>query len=247
LYGDAERSLLERMAADLERDAVATAGYRNRRVQVLRAELSALQDRAIPTATGLVTNAYVTASTQTTRSVGLAAVDFGTGLHAEALTILADNMASALNGAAETVGRRVADIYRREGLRASARLFAEGTSRSAASGILTQSLTAQGIGSFVDAAGREWTLGSYSRMAIRTTTSEAATQGVVNACLDSDIDLMEIAVADPCPICAPYDGNIYSLTGTTPGYEPLDDQPPFHPNCECTLVASLAEFDRPIA
>jgi hypothetical protein len=221
-----------------------TAAYRNRRLAVIRAELSALQDVAVPTATTLVTNAYLTGANQTTSALNVAAVDFGAGLHANALTMLADNMAASLNGAAETVGRRVEDIYRREGLRASARLFAEGTTRKSASGFLVDALRLNGIEAFVDKSGKEWALSTYARMVIRTTTAEAATQGVVNACLDSDIDLVEIAVADPCEICQPYEDGVFSLTGATPGYEVLDDTTPFHVNCKCTMHASIEEFGR---
>lgn len=237
-YTRAEQSLAARITAELASGRVGSAAYRERRLAVIRAELSALQDRTIPLSTTLVTNAYTTSATQTADRAGLAAVDFGSTLHADALGSLADNLANELNGAAETVGRRVEDVYRRAGLRANARMAVENLTRREASGFLVADLSAQGVTGFVDKAGVEWGLSRYAEMVARTTSSESATQGVVNTLVESGIDLVEIAVADPCPICQPYDGNVYSLTGTTPDYEPLDDQPPFHPNCECTLVAS---------
>lgn len=242
-YKSAESRLLKLIAADLKRDAIGTAGYRTKRLAVIKAELSALQDKTIPASTTLVTNAYTKAAQQVAESAGIGAVDFGGALHTGALGVLADNMAADLNGAAETVGRRVADLYRREGLRASTKMFVEGQTRRDASGWLVSELE-KSVTSFIDKSGREWALERYAEMVLRTTTSEAATAGVVNTLVEAEIDLVEIAVADPCPICAPYEGNVYSLSGTTPGYEPLDDQPPFHPNCECTLTASDAEFDR---
>jgi hypothetical protein len=244
LYRDAEQSLSKRIAEDLAADRIGSAAYRTKRLAVIQAELSALQDATIPDATALVVNAYTTAAAETAQRTGIGAVDFGTALHSEALGTLADNITADLNGAAETVGRRVADVYRREGLRANARMAVENLTRKEASGFLVSSLVEQGVTSFVDQSGREWGLARYSEMVCRTLNSESANQGVVNTLVEAGIDLVEIAVADPCPICAEYEGNVYSLSGTTDGYDALDDQPPFHPNCECTLVASQEELLR---
>lgn len=263
VYRSAERRLARLAAEDIANDRLASAAYRQRRIAIIRAELAALQDQAIPLSTTLVTNAYTTAAVQTMESVPAAlaaspaALEFGTGLHAEALGTLADNMASALNAAAEQIGRRVEDVYRREGLRASTRLFVEGSTRKDASSYLSRSLLRQGATSIrsggtdrvvqLTVGGREWNLEKYTSMVIRTTTSEAATTGVVNSIVEAGLDLVEIAVADPCPICAPYEGNVYSLSGQDKEYPPLEDEPPYHPNCECTLVVSEVEINRELA
>lgn len=245
-YQTVEDRLRVMIAADLERGAVGTAAYRTKRLAVIEAELSALQDRTVPQATQLIVNAYTTAGTEALAGGGITAT-FGGTLHKEALGLLADNFVSELNGAAETVGRRVADVYRQEGLRAVQRQFIEAQTQRQTRTQLVQSLTDRGVTSFVDRAGREWGLTRYAEMVSRTTASEAANAGVVNSMLDTGLDVVEIAVSDPCPICEPYAGNTYSLTGATPGLEVLDDQPPFHPNCECQATASADNFDALIA
>ena len=243
-YQNTAKRIATMAAEDAANDRVGTAAYRSKRLAVIQAELSALQDLTIPGATSLISNAYAAGATQTADHLGIAPPDFGATIHAEAVTVLADNITSDLNAAAETVGRRVADAYRREGLAASQRMLLEGETRRAASQAMSKSLLREGLTSFIDKGGRSWNLDSYTKMVLRTTTSEAATQGVINDLAENGLDLVEIAVADPCEICKPYEGNTYSLTGGDPEYEPLDDQPPFHPNCECTLTASTANLAR---
>ena len=52
-------------------------------------------------------------------------------------------------------------------------------------------------------------------------------------CRQYDNDLIEISDhGTDCDECKEYEGNVYSITGRTPGYEIIPMWPPFHPNCE---------------
>ena len=90
-------------------------------------------------------------------------------------------------------------------------------------------------GNFIDKAGRNYNLRSYSKMVARTRLREAQTEAVENMCEQYDNDLVQWSKhADPCPICAPHEGKIYSLSGKHPVYPQLIVRPPrdTHPNCE---------------
>ena len=238
LYREGERLLQAQILDAIASGALGTAKYRERRLLVIQQLLSDVQDQAIPLATKLIAEAYVGGATGSAAATSSVTASFGTGVHKEAMNILADNLANGLNGAAEQVGRRTADLFRREGLREASGMIARGAGLTDARGALMAALRDQGVTSFIDSAGRAWDLARYSEMVIRTNTADAIIRGNVNQALEDGYDLTEVLVIDDellCPICEPYDGVTYSLTGSTPGYETLDEQPPFHPNCRCDL------------
>ncbi len=77
-------------------------------------------------------------------------------------------------------------------------------------------LSEKGIPAFVDRAGREWTPEAYVRMDIRTTVANTARQANFDRCGSFGINLIEVdAHAGARPLCAPYQGRIYSLDGSS--------------------------------
>ena len=79
----------------------------------------------------------------------------------------------------------------------------------------------------------------YAKMVSRTTTANIAREGAKDSILDTfdgEFDLVEIIGHSVFPNspCIPYEGNILSLTGITPGYTTIDEakeQGLFHPSC----------------
>lgn len=238
LYQEADAVLRAQIAEALSSGALGTAKYRQQRLVVIQKALSDFQDAAIPAATRLITEAYVGGASASAVQTGSAVARFGSGVHLEAMNILADNLANGLNGAAEMVGRRTADLFRRAGLEEASGMIARGAGLRETRAALTAALQDQGVTSFIDAAGRSWELSRYASMVIRTNTADAIVRGNINAALEDGYDLVEVLVLDDellCEICSPYDDTTYSLTGSTPGVEVLTDAPPFHPNCRCDL------------
>lgn len=94
---------------------------------------------------------------------------------------------------------------------------------------------------------RDYKAGKYAEMVARTRLREAASEATVNAAREYDHDLVEIpAKGGSCEDCIEIEGQVYSLTGDTPGYPVLTDEerPPIHPNCRhylrVTSESSLA-------
>lgn len=244
IFRDAESRLTALVASALARGTLGTARYRTNQLRQVRGILDEMLGRAVPQATSLVATGYVQGG-MVVDSV-LATPRFASsfsGVHQEAVDMLADNLANAIGEATRTVGRRVEDIFRRQGLAAVAQGLATGSSRREVSADLVDLLTRQGVTAFVDKAGRNWGLSTYAEMVARTTTREAVSLGTANRMLEGGNDRVRISSHPHDPdVCTKYDGEVFSLTGRN-GDPKLDRLPPFHPNCRHVLAPAAVDLD----
>jgi hypothetical protein len=157
--------------------------------------------------------------------------------HLEAMNVLANNVYGRLGELTGVVGRRINDIYRSIALESIKSNIAGYDSLSKIAQNMRDNLAKQGITGFVDKAGKEWNMTSYTDMVARTSTMETFRQGTANEYLENDIDLVQINnVITPttCEVCRKYAGKIISLTGKTEGYPTLEEvtvEGMFHSNC----------------
>lgn len=80
-----------------------------------------------------------------------------------------------------------------------------------------------GIAGFTDKAGRKWTTEAYANMTIRTSQRRVATDAMFARGDEYGTDLIEVSShAGARPGCAPYQGRIYSRSGTSEKYPALD-------------------------
>lgn len=154
------------------------------------------------------------------------------------------------------IGRVEPDVFRRVGLEQVALQQARGVGTYKALPDFVDALRKEGVTAFVDKAGRHWSLHTYGSMVSRTTSRQAEVLSVLTA--DPEQDLYRISVnGTTCGICAPYEGRVYSKSGTNPDYPPLaaafgkqDPDGPdtlantwlnIHPNCLVPGGTVLAE------
>lgn len=154
------------------------------------------------------------------------------------------------------IGRVEPDVYRRVGMEQVAYQQARGAGTYKMLPGFVEALRREGVTAFVDKAGRHWSLHTYCAMVSRTTSRQAEVLAVLTA--DPEQDLYRISVnGTTCGICAPYEGRVYSKSGTNPDYPPLaaafgkqDPNGPdtltntwlnLHPNCLVPGGAILAE------
>jgi hypothetical protein len=77
----------------------------------------------------------------------------------------------------------------------------------------------KGIPSIVDRAGRQWSTESYANMVLRTNTGRVATEVQFERAREYGSDLIEVSShAGARPLCEPYQGKIYSLSGRSTKY-----------------------------
>lgn len=118
------------------------------------------------------------------------------------------------------IGRTEPDIYRRVGLEQVAAQQAVGRGVNQAVPQFVETLRREGVTAFVDKAGRKWSLHTYCTMVSRTTSRQAEVLSVLTA--DPEHDLYRISShGTTCAICAPFEGRVYSRSGTNPDYPPL--------------------------
>lgn len=150
------------------------------------------------------------------------------------------------------IGRVEPDVYRRVGMEQVALQQATGRGTYKVLPEFVQALRREGITAFVDKAGRRWSLHTYCSMVSRTTSRQAEVLAVLTA--DPEQDLYRISShGTTCGICAPFEGRVYSKSGTNPDYPPLaaafgkqDPAGPdtlantwlnLHPNCLHSIMA----------
>lgn len=157
---------------------------------------------------------------------------------------------------AQVLGRVDPDVYRQSVLRGA--IVSETMGRGSLSTVeeVMRNLQQAGITAFVDKAGREWSLSAYGAMAVRTTVRQAQVSAVLTA---DDHDLWKIKeIGSTCPLCAVYEGRVYSKSGMNPNYPPLaaafgkmDPAGPndlsntflnIHPSCQHSLVRWTEDY-----
>ena len=97
---------------------------------------------------------------------------------------------------------------------------------------------------FVDRAGRRWKPERYLRMVSRTLMAESQREAHETAYAEAGVDLVKVSIhGTKCEKCAPYEGEVLSLTGATKGYPTVSEaraEGLFHPNCKHRLLAHVA-------
>ena len=149
------------------------------------------------------------------------------------------------------IGRLEPDIFRETGLSQVSAMEALGRGPISRVNEFVAVLEREGVTAFVDKTGRHWSLHTYGSMVLRTTSRQAEVLSVLTK--DEEQDLYMITSHDTsCPICAPYEGRVYSRSGKDPVFPPLasafgkiDPKGPndltntylnIHPNCIHALV-----------
>lgn len=152
-----------------------------------------------------------------------------TGEQMDIVQRLTQNLMGELTDATMTVmatvqsailGRVEPDIYRQVGLEQVAAMQATGRGVAKVVPVFVKALRREGVTAFIDKAGRHWSLHTYASMVTRTTSRQAEVLSVLSA--DPEHDLYMISShKTTCALCAPYEGRVYSRSGTDPVFPPL--------------------------
>lgn len=172
-----------------------------------------------------------------------------TQLHKEAILQLVRNTYLKLNSANGFVGRQIRDAVRKAGLDAVTQKIATGQTVKECKKNLMQALIDKGINGIKDKRGRNISLSAYAETVARSTTREATNTATTQQLTDLGYDLVQMSShLTSCPLCVCYQGRVYSISGKSSEYPPLDaaysgDYANIHPNCRHVLTPYIPKLD----
>lgn len=180
-------------------------------------------------------------------------VNYDAQIHASAVAVLVDDVTLDLLTANQTIKNNVNRYIRltqqriledREISKRVAEGLIQGETRRAVSdNILNDFRKRLGDEQFITINGRNYKPEAYSRLLARTRFVEATNRANINTSLQYGVDLVQVSVhyhpqTDPC---SRHQGKIYSISGGDPDFPPLEESPPFHPNCRHQLLPITRE------
>lgn len=222
--------------------------------------MAVLQRQAPELALKTVDEAYVRGALEAEREIaqlanaGIINPTTSMALNDAAVVALSSELVSSLAGVNGGILRRVEDIWRT--------IVAEAAGYSVTGAMTTfeaaqrsyTRMAREGLGFFVDSAGRKWSLDTYAEMATRTATTKALMAGHTDRMVQSGVDLVVVSShPNPAPQCAPFERKVLSLTGRDTGRVVRDghavtatatldraiEDGLFHPNCRHVLSAYI--------
>ena len=241
MFSEAESVLLQRIARALAKgtDSPTWAETKLLGIQALQREVNGVLldlsnnvPGAVERAVGLAYNRGVATAGAELTAAGLAHGAFGEVQATGAASAIVSETMARITPMSFQIRRAVTDIYQQVVTNVTAQTALGTVTRREASRMVLTRLAQSGVKGFRDAAGRQWEMGAYAEMAVRSSTANAMLQGHTDRIQELGIDTVIVSNApEECSICRPFEGKVLSLSGRTTGR--LKDGK--------TVVASLAE------
>lgn len=243
LYADSAQTMLEAVARRLARGIDEPNWETTKLLEQLRlrdeaaAVLERLQVLGPDAIEQAITEAYRTGSKTAASQLGVTAT-FGM-TNTRAVAELVSETVSAVQSTHVQILRSTQDVYRQVISETSSRVVTGTQTRRQAAQSALDRFANKGVTGFVDSAGRNWNLESYTEMAMRTSTGHAQIAGALDRFEDEGNDLVIVSDApQECRKCRSWEGKVLSVSGRTPGYPTVADARAdglFHANCRHAL------------
>jgi len=172
-------------------------------------------------------------------------------VHSEAIKLTQTSLVHDLTNQVGIIGRQVNDYLRSGGIEA-AQLIQSGqmTSKQAIQGFISD-FEKNFLVTYSD--GKKVPIDSYAKMAVNTTIDSSINKSVFTTNKEYDNDLVRMSWhSTSCPMCAQYQGRVYSLSGESEEYPALDvinkgsviTYNTVHPNCRHRFLPYVEEFEQ---
>ncbi|MHC5259901.1 phage minor capsid protein [Streptomyces sp. UC4497] len=223
LYDDAELTLIDKLRQALADglESPLWAEIKLRSIGDLRQAVEEVTQALQTDADGAVAEALATAYGRGRQAAvaELGALDIGRELQARAqlpnapaVDRLAASWAADTRPLYARITRAVLDFFRDIVTRVSTGTLLGTMTRRQASQEALNRFARRGVTGFTDKAGRNWELGAYAEMAVRSVTARAAVEGHIDALAEIGVGLVIVSDAPlECPLCAPWEGEVLSL------------------------------------
>ena len=180
--------------------------------------------------------------------VSASGVDAFSTIHRASIEVLVANAQSMLLNGTRFVGRQIEDAVRRASLDAVAMNQSVGGTLKQAKALLLKSLVEQGLNGIKDKRGRMISLDAYAATVARSTTREATNTATMNQLEGEGYDLVKMSAhATTCPVCAVYQGRVYSISGNSKTFPALSvafsgGYNNVHPNCRHVVFPYIPDL-----
>ena len=247
IYKDAEKKLIEIIANKKVRGNVTT--FYQEMLKQVQQEILRLQIYHTQWATDITKQLYEQAYKEAIEMLGISEESL-TQLHRDAIEVIADNLVNNLNQATDLVGRQIEDSIREVGLSSTANKFATGQTIRQMQKQLVIKLLDEGLTAIKDKRGRNISLSSYSEMLARSIVAETQNTCVKNVMKEHNRDLVKMTEHyTSCPLCATYEGRVYSISGNDSRFPSLQSIPGFrdgynniHPRCRHRISPYIEKY-----
>ena len=173
-----------------------------------------------------------------------------TSLHKEAVELITNNMINNLNNAIDVVGRRTEDSIREIGLSSAVDKFATGYTIKQQQEKLKKELLDKNITCIKDKLGRNIPIGVYAETLARSIVAETQNTCIKNIAKENGYDLVKMTShSGACPVCVPYEGRVYSLSGKDKRFPYIKNVPGYsagynniHPRCSHRISVWVEKY-----
>lgn len=250
VYEKAEKNLISLIAEKEAKGNVTT--YQKEMLESIRQELKILNDYVQENMEDIIRNSYQQGIDETYEQFRQENIDISRSAgNSEIINNLVDNTTGNMVDANNFVGRRIEDAVREAALDATAQRMAQGEGLRFMQSLVKSNLLNLGMDAIVDKNGRPMSITNYAKMVARTTPREAVNVGKVQQMESMKKDLVKIDTTNTtCPICAIYQGRVYSISGKDKRFPWLKKVAGFrsgyhtiHPNCTHVLMPYIERFD----
>lgn len=186
------------------------------------------------------------------REIGInpgATVDMGAQINTASVQAIVDQMSVDLLQASAGIEKGAVGFIRRtQQTVVSERAINAKLARGLLTGERRRDISRELVKEFTESRilinGRRYEADKYVDLVTRTRMTEAHSNGMLNTTINAGLDLVQVSVhshprEDPC---SPFQGKVFSISGTSPDFPPLTKRPPYHPNCRHRLVPISAEY-----
>lgn len=170
-------------------------------------------------------------------------------LNQRSINVIVRNTIQDLTNANNFIGRKVQDDIRQAGLDAIAQKELTGLTVKQTKKNLINKLIDQNVMAIKTRNGRNMNISAYAETVARSTSREAQNRGLLDTVTTSNRDLVKMSShLTTCPVCAPLQGRVYSISGNSTEYPPLENayggvHANIHPNCRHVLMPYVPELD----
>lgn len=210
--------------------------------------LNELTEGSSSLAAEILVESYTEGSKEATKSLmeqGLEKVvsELKSQIHQRAVQAIMDDLFYSILEATDHMAQDVKDRVEEVVKRANERSLIQGVSRQQATRDAIAELSQHQITGMIARNGAHIPAEKYMAGVIQYHQRKAHVEGSINRFKENGVDLVYVnRVGITCPICAVYQGRVYSISGNDSRFPRLERRPPYHSHCVHSTSAYIEKY-----